>query len=282
MSSNENEQEIKQLTVNSNHESSENTAEMEIEPSSPHKEDYGSRDKLYIYASAIELIIGISLVYIPIIPLIPIIPSILIGSGLATFVYRFMGGIKQEDSLAMGGIKIGGAIATLLGTATIISQLLDQQVSNMGVLLTAPAGVNKDDVFILRKTTGELLPLIKVGNGYRRELILGDASNFLVDKDFTNLNPVKSSCLDGNGLCKDSFKPVLFSIDPRLKLHQAAICEELYNRLQSIPMQIKLEDDNRISRVSITKSQPCDSKPNEPMRMYIAFFTLVRRSSNSE
>lgn len=67
-------------------------------PSSNESSDLGIRDKLFLYASSTEILLGLILVYLPIIPLIPIIPSILLGSGIATFVYRFMGGLKHNDS----------------------------------------------------------------------------------------------------------------------------------------------------------------------------------------
>lgn len=235
----------------------------------------GIRDKLFLYASSTEILLGLILVYLPIIPLIPIIPSILLGSGIATFVYRFMGGLRQNDSLAMGSIKLTGTLASLLTAATVVNTLLEQQIKEIKLSFNPAQG----DVLILKKSNGELVNLEVTNESRRINYKINTDSKILLD-NFNRLNPIKNSCLDGKGLCRDEWKPVLLALADGLKPNQATVCDEYARDLDQIPLQIAPPQKkegviNNLVLVSITDDVkvPCpnsQSRGNQPMLIFIS------------
>ena len=60
----------------------------------------------------------------------PIIVSVLFGTGIASLVYRFLGGLSGENTVNLGPVKIVGALAALIGAAWIIDFKLEKQISN--------------------------------------------------------------------------------------------------------------------------------------------------------
>jgi hypothetical protein len=57
----------------------------------------------------------------------PIITSFLLATGLAALTYRFLGGI-QGASFTVGSLKLGGALAALVGIAMLINNTLVGQL----------------------------------------------------------------------------------------------------------------------------------------------------------
>lgn len=58
-----------------------------------------------------------------------IIVSIFLGMGISSLVYRFLGGIRQDSSLTLTGIKLTGTVAVWIACALIINnELADQRV----------------------------------------------------------------------------------------------------------------------------------------------------------
>lgn len=57
----------------------------------------------------------------------PITTSYLLATGLAALAYRFLGGIGGA-SLTVGALKLGGALAALVGIATLINNALVGQI----------------------------------------------------------------------------------------------------------------------------------------------------------
>jgi len=57
----------------------------------------------------------------------PIITSFLLATGLAALTYRFLGGI-QGASFTVGSLKLGGALAALVGIALVINNALVAQL----------------------------------------------------------------------------------------------------------------------------------------------------------
>jgi hypothetical protein len=79
----------------------------------------------------------------------PIIVSILFGTGIASLVYRFLGGIQDSTSFNLGPIKIVGALAALISTAWVIDMKLAEQVRPINTLSIVPPitewfGMKKD------------------------------------------------------------------------------------------------------------------------------------------
>ncbi|HUB52543.1 MAG TPA: hypothetical protein VL986_10365 [Terracidiphilus sp.] len=57
----------------------------------------------------------------------PITTSFLLATGLAALTYRFLGGI-QGASFTVGSLKLGGALAALVGIAMLINSTLVKQI----------------------------------------------------------------------------------------------------------------------------------------------------------
>jgi hypothetical protein len=57
----------------------------------------------------------------------PIVVSFLLATGVAAFVYRFLGGI-QGASFTVGALKLGGTLAALVGIALAVNPLLVDQM----------------------------------------------------------------------------------------------------------------------------------------------------------
>jgi hypothetical protein len=76
-------------------------------------------------------------------PIPPITTSFLLATGLAALTYRFLGGI-QGASFTVGSLKLGGALAALVGIALLIdhAQVAEQPVPHQAYQLT---GVVVDD-----------------------------------------------------------------------------------------------------------------------------------------
>jgi hypothetical protein len=60
-------------------------------------------------------------------PIPPITTSFLLATGLAALTYRFLGGI-QGASFTIGSLKLGGALAALVGIAMLINNTLVKQI----------------------------------------------------------------------------------------------------------------------------------------------------------
>lgn len=61
----------------------------------------------------------------------PIIVSVMFGTGIASLIYRFLGGIENSTTITLGPVKLVGALAGLIGTAWVINMKLEEQ-SGMG------------------------------------------------------------------------------------------------------------------------------------------------------
>ena len=58
----------------------------------------------------------------------PLVISFLLATGLAAFVYKYLGGIAADTSFAIGAVKLGGSLAALVGIAFLINGTLVNQV----------------------------------------------------------------------------------------------------------------------------------------------------------
>jgi hypothetical protein len=65
-------------------------------------------------------------------PVPPITTSFLLATGLAALTYRYLGGI-QGATFSVGALKLGGALAALVGIAMLINQTLAKQSRGMEV-----------------------------------------------------------------------------------------------------------------------------------------------------
>jgi hypothetical protein len=62
----------------------------------------------------------------------PIVVAILLGMGISSLVYRFLGGIVQSTSITVMGFKLTGTVAVWIACALIINSVL---VSQRGITL---------------------------------------------------------------------------------------------------------------------------------------------------
>lgn len=58
----------------------------------------------------------------------PIIIGIFLGMGISSLVYRFLGGITQDNSFAVKGIKLTGTVAVWIACALIINNELAKEM----------------------------------------------------------------------------------------------------------------------------------------------------------
>jgi len=65
-------------------------------------------------------------------PVPPITTSFLLATGLAALAYRYLGGI-QGATFSVGALKLGGALAALVGIALLINQTLAKQSRGLEV-----------------------------------------------------------------------------------------------------------------------------------------------------
>lgn len=175
----------------------------------------------------------------------------------------------------MGGIKLTGTLASLLIAASVVNTLLEKQVEEIQLSFKPAEG----DVLVLKKSNGELVNLEVESKSHRIKYKINNDSTILSD-NFKSLNPVKSSCLDGRGICRDEWKPVLLALADGLKHNQAAVCEDYARELDQIPIQISppQEKEGVVVNpvlVSITDNVkvPCpnsQSHANRPMLIFIS------------
>ncbi len=69
----------------------------------------------------------------------PIIVSVLFGTGIASLIYRFLGGIENTTTITLGPVKLVGALAALIGAAWIINMKLEEQTGMGPKLSIQPA-----------------------------------------------------------------------------------------------------------------------------------------------
>ena len=83
-------------------------------------------DEIVVAAFAIFGVAGA--VFLPLrYPIPPITTSFLLATGLAALAYRFLGGIPGA-SVTVGALKLGGALAALVGIALIVNNALSRQL----------------------------------------------------------------------------------------------------------------------------------------------------------
>lgn len=89
----------------------------------------------------------------------PIIIGIFLGMGISSLVYRFLGGITQDNSFAVKGIKLTGTVAVWIVCALIINNELAKQI---------PINPNQEDILqkdlilTVHDNTGKLMSGIKL------------------------------------------------------------------------------------------------------------------------
>ncbi len=64
----------------------------------------------------------------------PILVSILVGSAVAALVYRFLGGISGDVTFVIGGLKLTGTLAALVGVTFLVNHALELQSASRMVV----------------------------------------------------------------------------------------------------------------------------------------------------
>ncbi|NJO67418.1 MAG: hypothetical protein HC832_08795 [Leptolyngbyaceae cyanobacterium RM1_405_57] len=122
----------------------------------------------------------------------PILPSIFFGSAISSLVYRFMGGIKPEDSIEIGTVKLSGALGSLIASIFVLNYMLEQQIPPLSVLVNP----NAASVIVLND------------NGQPIELdveardIKGIKTHRIKFANLELINAFRTACWEGNGVCK--------------------------------------------------------------------------------
>jgi hypothetical protein len=83
-------------------------------------------DVVILVFAAVGLIGGIVLVLATSAP--PIVIALLLAIAVASLVYGFLGGIPPGTTVAIGGVKLGGTLAALIGVTVFLNGTLLQQL----------------------------------------------------------------------------------------------------------------------------------------------------------
>lgn len=82
----------------------------------------------------------------------PIIIGIFLGMGISSLVYRFLGGITQDNSFAVKGIKLTGTVAVWIACALIINNELAKEMD-----IQAGDIMQKELILTVRDNNGLLM-----------------------------------------------------------------------------------------------------------------------------
>ncbi len=94
----------------------------------------------------------------------PIIVSIFLGMGISSLIYRFLGGISQDSSITIKGIKLTGTVAVWIACALIINSQLIKQLDIVDV-------GKKNFILVVRDENDRLVKGIELRVGDNEELM---------------------------------------------------------------------------------------------------------------
>lgn len=94
----------------------------------------------------------------------PIIIGIFLGIGISSLVYRFLGGIGQDNTFTVKGIKLTGTVAVLIVSALIINNELAKQIaeSEQNKIQIEQNKMRGDLILTVRDNNGLLMRGIKL------------------------------------------------------------------------------------------------------------------------
>jgi len=220
---------------------------------------FSAVDKFFLVLTASGFLGGIT--FTCLLPTFPfaILPSILFGSGISSMVYRFMGGIKPDDSISIGNVaKLSGTLGSLIASIFILNTMFEKQVPPWS-LSSKP---DKSDVIVLRNDA-EPTDIDLVAKALERDL-----RHFKIDKPTRNLaNNFQANCWQGKGICKAEAKEAIIKKDDSIPQGKARLC--LNNgTLLGLPLLIT-NSNSRAIRVDVIGLEQCQDKSNQRLEVMI-------------
>ncbi|MGI0488549.1 hypothetical protein ACN4EK_24325 [Pantanalinema rosaneae CENA516] len=190
-------------------------------------------DKFFVTVIAFGFGLGTAIALLPNIVPLAIIPAVFYGTGIGALVYRFMGGLKSDDSVSTKTIKISGSLASLLGSIIIINVLLDSQLKTyLGentVELISEQGqflVVKNGNFKVGKVSPATLSQIDYYNIQDASLIKGLEKLKLKNPEHPILMEIRKQCAKKKGICAPLTKefPLIILISNEISPGKSIAC----------------------------------------------------------
>lgn len=188
----------------------------------------------------------------------PILPSIFFGSSMSSLVYRFMGGIKPEDSIQIGTVKLSGTLASLIASIFALNHMFEQQIPPWSVLVN-PTASN----IIVLSNDGQPIKLNVEAKGIKtiRIYTIESANSRLI-------NAFRMACWEGNGVCKDEARKAILIEDKTISKGEAKLCMNNSGFL-GLPL-IVTNGDIKATRVEVRDLESCNDSAKDALMVKIS------------
>lgn len=189
-------------------------------------DNYSHFENIVILVALVVGFIGSILLYL--LDVKPILVSIFLGTGIASLIYRFLGG-TTGNTMQLGALKLTGTVAVLIGSSYFINKELSKQENESA--LNKVTTIPNEENWIALNLDGEPinLKLQEVDQIIKKpekspwsnlplslEQVNDDKYKVLSSDDF-DLGVLENSELDGAGLFSKIEKTDLYVVTPRLK-----------------------------------------------------------------
>jgi hypothetical protein len=218
-------------------------------------------DKFFITVTASGFVGGTVLSLIP--GIVPLVPAIFFGSGVSSLVYRFMGGIRQDTTFTLGVVKLGGTLASLVGTIWIFNGIINAQLPAVQLSLDP----KEHKLLVLDRDTRKLVPVKIVVNNIPR--LAKPTSITISAPDRPLLEEIKNSCRTNKGFCEEPDIQAIFEKDTLLERKQAKVCIN-QGEFVGYPLLIQNEKRKKFSRVNVVATDNCKTPNNEPLLIKVS------------
>jgi hypothetical protein len=189
-------------------------------------ESYTRFENIVILVALVVGFVGSILLYL--LDVQPILVSIFLGTGIASLIYRFLGG-TTGNSMQLGALKLTGTVAVLIGSSYFINQELSKQ-ENQGIPNEITFQPNSDNWVVLNldgipidlnlQETNQVFKKREKSPWNNLPLELQpetDNKYKVLTSDKFELGVLENSEIKGAGLFSSIEKSDLFVVTPRLK-----------------------------------------------------------------
>ena len=188
----------------------------------------------------------------------PILPSIFFGSSISSLVYRFMGGIRPEDSIQIGTVKLSGTLGSLIASIFALNYMFEQQIPPWSVLVNP----NASNIIVLNND-GQPIKLDVEAKGIKTiQTFTIESANPKV------INAFRKACWEGNGVCKDEVRKAVLVEDKTILQGEAKLCMNNANFL-GLPL-IVTNGDIKATRVEVRDLDSCNDGAKESLVVKIS------------
>ena len=193
----------------------------------------------FILIGGFAIILVLAVASIRWVPQATTITSFACGMLAAIIIYRFLGGFSKEDSFAVGGIKVTGALCALLAIYVTVNNSLEGFINK---LVPEPAGYEK---FLVIDGDGKMQKLEVKLQGRT------DIDPITIEPKPEQLNKFVEACLSSPGVCIPEPKPVKLTVSSELKRGEGLVCSNRQN-YGGLPISLaKVGESNNFISVNI-------------------------------